>query len=38
MIRQTWRAIAIAWAFIRHGLLWTVYRDVVRRHMSKSGL
>jgi ubiquinone biosynthesis protein len=34
VIRQVVRATAIAWAFTRRGLFWTIYRDVVRGHMS----
>lgn len=33
IVRSLTRAVTIAWAFIRRGLPWTVYRDVVRGHL-----
>ena len=34
MIRQATRAAVILWTFTRRGLLWSVYSDVVRGHVS----
>jgi hypothetical protein len=34
MIGQAARAVFIGWVILRHGLPWTVYRDVKRRHLS----